>query len=386
MKKVFVISPNTRVDGPVGNTRHLMELFEHLQEYGAVYLIAPYEEEKPDRERILSVPTDSVPIPVVRTILYKSVFLFHLVYQTVKRSPDVFYYRQSPLGLFPPLVAKAFGIPLVVEVNGILPEEHKMGGKRPWLTGVIRAIERIAFGIAAQFVVVTPGIAEYVHRQYDVPKNRITHVPNGADVALFYPRKRDECKEQVGLESDASYVCFVGNLAPWQGLNYLLRSIPSVISAVPDARLLIVGDGVLRDELEELAAELDLDDDVVFTGNVPYEQVPSYVGASDVCVVYKKPIESGYSPLKLYEYMACGRPVVASDTKGFEVLEEHNAGVLAPPEDADALATAIAELLRDDEARATMGQNGRQYVEQHRSWQKSAKEVANVIEETMYQQ
>lgn len=379
MTRVFLIT-DTRVDDQAGHTTHLRELFENLQRFSDTYLVAPYAQKKPNHERILSIPSEIVPIPVLQTMLFRTAFLFHLLYQTVRRSPDAFYLRHSPLGAFPPLVAKVVGVPLVVEVNGILVDEHESTDERPWLSRVILAIERVTFRFADRFVAVTPAIAEYIHRRYDVPKNRITYVPNGANVDLFSPQGKDECKDELGLESDASFVCFVGNLAPWQGVEYLLRSAPSVLSAVPDAKLLVVGDGVRRDELEELSAELDLEDDVLFTGEVPYETVPRYVNASDVCVVYKTPMKSGYSPLKLFEYMACGRPVVASDTKGFEILEERSAGLLVRPEDSSALARTITELLCDDAMRERMGENGRSYVVAHRSWKHTTEKVFDVID------
>lgn len=380
MTRIFVIA-DTRVDKQAGDTTHVRELFENLQQFADAYLVAPYTRKKPDHDRVLSIPKDFVSIPVLQTLLFRTAFVLHLIYQTARRSPEAFYLRLSPQVLLPALVAKAFGIPLVVEVNSILVEDHESTDKRPWLTKVILAIERVNFRFADRFVAVTPGISEYIHRQYAVPKDRITYVPNGANVDLFSPQEREDCKEKLGLEANTSYVCFVGNLAPWQGVKYLLESAPAVLSTVPDTELLIVGDGIQRDELEETAAELGLEDDVIFTGNVPYETVPLYMNASDVCIAYLIPFESGYSPLKLHEYMACGQPVVASDTRGFEILKESDAGVLVSPEDSDALASALTELLRDGAARETMGENGRTYVVENRSWNATAETVAHVIEE-----
>lgn len=377
---MFILT-DVRIDEQDGSTRHVRELFENLQQFADAYLVAPYATEKADSERILAVRGDLVPIPGLQTLLFRTLFLLHIVYHTVRRSPDVFYVRHSTQMIPVLLVGKAFGLPLVVELNGLRAEEHDLTGERPWLTRAILASERISVGLAGRFVTVTPQIGEYLRRKYDVPDDCVTCVPNGANVDLFRPLDAEQCKAELGLESDTSYVCFVGNLAPWQGVQDLLRSAPSVLSRFSDAKLLVVGDGIQRDQLESLTAELGLDDDVVFTGSVPYETVPRYVNASDVCVVYKRPVESGYSPLKLYEYMACGRPVIASDTDGFEILAESDAGLLVPPEDSDALATAISELLGDDAARETMGENGRDYVVANRSWEATAETVAAVLED-----
>lgn len=379
MNPIFLVT-DTRIDQQKGSTNHVLELFENLQEFSDVFLIAPWSETEPTDDRILSIRGDVVPVPYLQTLLFRTAFVLFLGYHTLRRSPAAFYLRHSLLAFVPATVAKAFGVPLVVEVNGPLIEEHDSTGKRPWLTKALRLSEWVHFRLADRFVAVTPKIADYIHQQYGVPEERIAHVSNGANVDMFTPLDEQRCKDELGLDRDATYVTFVGNLAPWQGVEYLLESAPSVLAEVPEAQFLIVGDGIQREELQQQVSELDLEDDVEFTGMVPYDDVPRYVNASDVCVVYKTPMGYGYSPLKLYEYMACGRPVVASDTDGFEILEESEAGVLVEPENPDALADELVELLRDEPLRETMGENGREYVVEHRSWRATAENVADVIE------
>ena len=117
-----------------------------------------------------------------------------------------------------------------------------------------------------------------------------------------------------------------------------------------------------------------------FTGAVSYEKIPLYINAGDVCVVPKIPLKSGYSPLKLYEYMACGRPVIATRTEGFEILEEKNAGLLVNPENSQQFANAIIQLLTDKELGSRMGEHGRTYVVENHSWEIIARRVADVCE------
>jgi glycosyltransferase involved in cell wall biosynthesis len=105
----------------------------------------------------------------------------------------------------------------------------------------------------------------------------------------------------------------------------------------------------------------------IFTGSVPYEQVSMYINACEVCVVPKRPLKSGYSPLKLYEYMACGKPVIASRLDVFEVLEQINSGLLVNPEDPNEFSTAVLQLLSDPYLREKMGFNGRNYVQRSQS-------------------
>ena len=124
---------------------------------------------------------------------------------------------------------------------------------------------------------------------------------------------------------------------------------------------------------------LSADGKFIFTGTVPYEKVPQYINSSDICVVPKKPIKC--SPLKLYEYMACGKPVIASDIEGVrEILVESKSGICVPPESPHELAQATIGLLRDTKARESMGKNGRRHIVENRSWESVARKVFEVCQ------
>ena len=113
---------------------------------------------------------------------------------------------------------------------------------------------------------------------------------------------------------------------------------------------------------------------------VPYQKVPQYINASAVCVVLKVEAKSGYSPLKLYEYMACGKPVVATRVSGFDILEECRAGLLVNTGDYQEFANAVTMLLKNGELRRELGKNGRQYVVENQSWESVARKVADVCQ------
>jgi glycosyltransferase involved in cell wall biosynthesis len=135
----------------------------------------------------------------------------------------------------------------------------------------------------------------------------------------------------------------------------------------------------MKNEWVQLSHGIKVLDKFIFTGKVPYEKIPLYINASEICVVYKKPFKSGFSPLKLYEYMACGKPVVASNVDGFEILEQLKAGSLVKPEDANELAKAIIKLLKDRQLREIMGRNGIEYVKTQ-SWEAVTRKVEKVCE------
>lgn len=293
-------------------------------------------------------------------------------------------YRRHHLYNSEYLLGKLFGIPSVREMNGIVADEARITGRGDSFSlRVIDWIERSGIRKADRIIVVTPRMKELLENDYRVPGNGIVVVENGANTDMFRPMSTTEAQKALDLDPRHRYVCFVGSLSQWQGVDYLIRAAPAVLEKVPATCFLIVGDGVMKDELTMLAEQLGVSDNVVFVGRAPYQRVPLYINASDVCSVPKTVTRVGYSPLKLHEYMACGRPVVATRTKGFEVLEEKRAGLLVDPENPEDLADAIAELLGNPQRAKHMGESGREYVLENRSWESVARRVAEVCRQTL---
>jgi glycosyltransferase involved in cell wall biosynthesis len=300
-----------------------------------------------------------------------------------KRRFDIIYRRHN---LFNSeyLLAKLFRIPSVREVNGIVADEAKItrSGDRVSLW-IIDRIERFNISKADKMIVVTPKLKELLHSEYGIKSDRITVVQNGANTDLFRPMDVIKVRDELNLRQDCSYICFVGILVQWQGIEYVIRSMPLVLSECPQTQLIIVGDGQMKQELMSLADQVGVLNNMIFTGMVPYQKVPLYVNASDVCVAPKVGLRSGYSPLKLCEYMACGKPVVASRASGLEILEDSQGGILVEPGNSLELGTAITRLLQDKELRKQMGENGRRYVLQNLSWESVARRVAEVLSDAM---
>lgn len=290
-------------------------------------------------------------------------------------------YRRHHLFNSEYLLAKLFRIPSVKEVNGIVADETKITkqGDRVSLW-VINRIERFNMSKADKIIVVTSKLKELLHSEYGVSEDRLIVIQNGANIDLFKPMGATKAREKLSLNQGSNYVCFVGTLYAWQGVEYLVKSAPLVLQKCPEARFLIVGEGQMKQELIELAEQIGVLDKVIFTGVVPYQQVPLYINAGDVCVVPKMAVKSGLSPLKLYEYMACGKSIVATRVSGLDILEQCGAGLLVEPEDSQELAHAIITLLKDEKLRIELGEKGRKYVVKNQSWESVAWKVADVCQ------
>jgi glycosyltransferase involved in cell wall biosynthesis len=187
----------------------------------------------------------------------------------------------------------------------------------------------------------------------------ISLIHNGVDLER-YDHQGPCCtlREEYGLPSEGPIVGVVARLEPEKGHPTLLEAWRSVVAAVPDATLLVVGEGSRREVLEALAVELGIADRVVFTGR--RDDVPAVTAALDVAVLPSYREALGLSVL---EAMALSRPVVASEVGGIpEMIEDGITGLLVPPHDPAALAAAIVRLLRDHPLADTLGRAGHDLV------------------------
>lgn len=319
-------------------------------------------------------------ITILWSFLMDIKFFFSALKSSLLRKPDLVY-RRHTLFSSDYFLARLLRVPSIKEVNGIIADEAKLahtGDK--FSLRVMNRIEQCNLPKANRIIVVTSKLKEVLHNDYKIPEDKIVVIPNGANIDLFKPMAAIKAREKLGLNQNNNYICFVGSFRQWQGVEYLVQSAPFILKEIPNTKFLIIGDGMMKEELINLAEETGVSDKFIFTGVVPYKEVPKYINASDVCAVPKTPLKSGYSPLKLYEYMACGKPVVASNLPGFEILEQNNAGILVEPENPEELAKAIVRLLTNEELREQMGENGRRYVVENQSWEIMAKKVAEVCE------
>jgi glycosyltransferase involved in cell wall biosynthesis len=180
-------------------------------------------------------------------------------------------------------------------------------------------------------------------------------------------------------------VGFLGTLKPWHDVTTLVRAMGLLRHLTPAAHLLIVGDGPERERLEDLARSVGIADTASFTGAVPHDSVASYVGAFDVATVpYGRMRNFYFSPIKLFEYLAAGRPVVAADVGDIgHCVRRGETGLLYPPGDAEALASAISALLNDPAQASSLARSGREHVRAYHTWEGNARLVLELADEVV---
>ena len=294
---------------------------------------------------------------------------------------DCIYERYSLLGCAGIRLAKALGVPHLLEVNAPLGfEQEKLQG--PEMSASARETEYRLFLETNQVIVVSRQLQTYV-AACGVPLERISILPNAVDPQRFDPRhENNDMSVRNRYKLEGKYVIgFVGGLAPWHGVDTLIVAFRRLLAVVPHARLLIVGDGPEREKLEKYALENDLNGMATFTGLVPYDAIPQYIAAMDIAVAPYKPSANFYhSPLPLFEYMAMGKPVVAGSIGQIqEVIKNGENGLLYAPGNIAQLATTLSKLADNAPPLGfRLGENARTWVQKERTWEKNAQQLAKM--------
>ena len=207
-------------------------------------------------------------------------------------------------------------------------------------------------------------------------RDKTVVIPYGINLTDFdIQHSKEECREKLGLPPDDRIMLFLGGFAPHKGPDVLLKAMPRIVNEVPDVKLVFVGSGGMRAQLEGLSKKLDVEKHIKFAGFVEDVFKALYYKSSDVFIL---PSFSECFPLVNLEAMACGIPIVASKIGGVpDGVKDGENGLLVPPGDSEALADAIIYLLENKDEGEKMGKNGRKKVENY-SWEKVAEETEKV--------
>ncbi len=287
---------------------------------------------------------------------------------------DVVYERHSLWSAAGVRAAREIGVPCVVEVNAPLLLEQRTY-RRLILDDVADALERENFRDARAIATVSREVRDYVVARGGDPR-RVAVIRNGVDTARFHP---DVPPLSVDGLDDRPVIGFVGSLKPWHGLDVLMDAFRHLHRRGCPANLLIVGDGPERSWIEGYVRGAGLRERVFLTGWLEYGRMPAAIRRMDIAVAPYPAIEKFYfSPLKLYEYFAVGRPVVASAVgQVADVVRDGENGFLVPPGDAEALAERLAVLCRDAALRRRLGRSGTVFA-RSRTWRRNAEEVVDL--------
>lgn len=393
------------LDGTKGASEHIRAITRALSLNGVdVTVLGPRGELPPDHPALHITPPDG---PEARTIgdqlrrwlesveanpglaseisqmLYDARLVESMNRHSFIPPVDVVVERLSLFATAGRRIARSQGAAYLIEMNAPLAQEaatYRQAG----LQELALDLEARNLREADLVMTVSDALREYVMERFNVPAQRVVTVANGVELELFRAMHDPEMSRRAaGVPQNAVVFGFVGTLRPWHGVDVLMEAFAKVRASMPNAHLLIVGDGRKVDRYRARAGELQIVDATTFYGSAQHQEIPSLLAAMDVAMAPYLPQQTFYfSPLKIYEYMAAGRCVIASRAGQIaEAISHDRNGLLVNPGDINDLARAMLKAGQSPALRSRLGEQARLSATS-RSWTEVAKSIIDLAATT----
>ncbi|MBW8040398.1 MAG: glycosyltransferase family 4 protein [Planctomycetes bacterium] len=313
-------------------------------------------------------------------VLLQIAIVFCLPYWILRYRPEAICVRACFLAFLMACICKLAGIPIIVEAGTIVDEEMSMRGESRLLAILVRFFERLNYRWINGLVCVTDGAREeYIRRGANPDTTVVIH--NAAQTDIMRPMDQKCARRQLGLAEEDYIVGFAGTLAPWQGLDLLVRAAKEVVdNSGRSVKFLLVGEGQCQEQLEEMVDQLDLGQSFSFLAPMPYEQVAVFNNACDVVVIPiydPRKLRYGIDPLKFWEALAVGVPVLLPEGCQLDdILEQLGLPGTFRPGDNKHLAETILEVLAQTEHHQARREDVHRIVSEQYSWTHVAEKLA----------
>ena len=259
----------------------------------------------------------------------------------------------------------------------------KYGLGKLWFKNIVRNADRI--------IVVSKTLEMWFEKEYDIPSEKMNILPLGANTINSNQNALINIRDKYNISSSPLLVSASG-LTLWHGVDVLIRAIPLIKKKFQDVKVIVTGGHqsdkaayIGRRYLDTIAKDLEVQDSVIFTGWVPRDELIAILKEADIGVDPRIPSPNkilGFSPLKDFEYMACGLPIVVSDTpETREVFKDGETAILIPPNDVVGLSEAVIGLLSDKRGAYQMGLKAKKVFEERFTWKKRAKALIKIYED-----
>lgn len=378
-----VVATEVDLSQPYGHVVHLTEMLSCLGKLGPrLTVIVPQMADAPPGHRFIDEGLDVAaiplpPIPKIRMILYELRVAWEIICRNRTEPWDLIYTRSDLYSFGGWLASIVLGKPHILELNGLKGDEVLHSGHSPTLARIVEQLEGWLARRSKRVVVVTKGLLRRVGEVHHVPEERCVVIENGVNTQHFEPPLEEPPAEHFR-------VVFAGQLTRNQGIPTLLRAARLLKEHSPEQRIqiTIVGGGPERDAFLKEHEDLGLGETVFFSGPVTYGDLPAILGQHHIGVApytAGRNAEIGYSSIKVFGYLSCGLPVVASRLPGLELLDECEVGVTVPPDNPEALAEALQMLSRDSGGRREMSLRARELALSRLDWKRRAGELREAI-------
>lgn len=371
-------------DDPGGARRHVTEVINNFVDQGhdvTVFVTGQIPETNPiDAQKIVTFNPSGGYLGFLRGIFSS---LLAMVTEIINQGkPDVIYSREMPYTCHTALLALLYNIPHFMEANGFLPEAQKLETNYdPKLYPVLIFMEALNYWLSQGIFTVTNVAENKITWFYALDSGNVHSVRNGANTDLIEPLDRDECLRKLGLDVDQFYVGFMGTLARWSGVEILADAASILHEEYDEIEFIIISGTPSKGGFKESVHKRGLGNSFHFFGPVAWRKIPRYLSALDVGVTPLTPHNTGGDPLKNYEYMASGLPIIVSDVNNMgEMVEREQCGLVFQPGSPQSLKDRIITLYENHELRQKFGKNARTAVQERYDWEHTTRKISTILE------
>lgn len=301
---------------------------------------------------------------------------FELQRLVTRFQPDVIVSYALSTGYAALWVAKQHKIPYVFDVIDAL---HTIAPVK-FLQGIAKWAEKLLYREADQVLLLNEGLRDYAIK-LGAPRAKTIVLRQGVDLERINPQvDGSKIRKRWGLADDDVVLFFMGWLYEFSGVKDVARGLIEVVREQPRLKFLVVGDGDGYAELCRMRDVEELRGRLILTGRQPYEKIPQYLAAADVCLLpfHRNQVTEHVVPIKVYEYMAAGKPVIATELPGVMQDIPTGNGVLYVGTASECV-RAIPKLVQDSEEVKKHGEKARVFVEAHCDWEKLVLEFEQVL-------
>lgn len=297
-----------------------------------------------------------------------------------------FVYQRSALNAFAGIeYAMKKKIPFILEYNGSEIWIAKNWGNRD-LKGlnISEKIERLTFEKADLITCVSRPLKQQLV-EMGIDERKVIVTPNGVNTEMYRPDiEGSELRKKYGIAEDKVVIGFIGTFGAWHGAEILAKAFVKLNEECPNVHLMMIGDGMKMAEVKEVISRNHLENVSTLTGIVPQKEGPKHLAICDILVspTIKNPDGTPFfgSPTKLFEYMAMGKGIVASDLDQMsEILENERTALLVEPNNVEDVAEAIMRLVNNQDLREKLGRNAREEVCSKYTWKMHTERIINAL-------
>jgi glycosyltransferase involved in cell wall biosynthesis len=375
------------VPSPKGASTHILHNLRGLVNGGFdVHLITPNDGLLPTEDTIEGVPVTRVSQDLTQNFLARAMHFGRAVasHLALNQNYDVVHYRNIWDGLHIAQNKKKFGYKTLFEVNGLPSIELKYHypGLDPDLLLKIKEQEIATLHLSDTIICPSNVTRDYI-ASLGLNRKLVTVIPNGVSASDFSP------SPLPARDGRAPVLLYIGTLADWQGLDIVVKALPKIIEQGA-VRLQIVGRGRSRQRkiLAKQIRKLGIEEHVIVQPAVPHHEIPALIASADICVaplgLNDRNVTQGACPIKVLEYMAAGRPLLASNMPIVrELVREDMDALLFSPSDPEDLARQVLALLNDFELSQRLAQSASERALTKFTWHESQKKLIKVYDKLL---